>query len=259
MSNTNASTQAAPGGIAPLSNLAVAERAYSRLMNRANVEPGLATLHGPSGYGKSTAAAWIKARHRAYYVQANDYWTKKNMLVAISKALGLRYVRGKGDATKEYTPDTYTMAEGIMSQLHASGRLLIIDDFDICVQKGLVEATRSLYEGSKAAILLIGEELLPQKLESWERFHGRMLDWFPAEPAGLADARILAASRCPGLAIADDLLQHLVELARGSVRRLGNNLAMISETANKEAWDSVDLASLGGRQLQSNKAPRWGV
>ncbi|MDP2786644.1 MAG: ATP-binding protein [Pseudomonadota bacterium] len=258
MSNLHQPTQAG-SGILPLSNIAVAERAHTRLMKRGPTDPGLGIMHGPSGTGKSTAAAWITSRHRAYYVQADDFWTRKTMLIAISKALGLNYTRGKGDSAKTYTPDIYTMAEAVKAQLECSQRLLIIDEFDYCVAKGLVESVRSLYEGSKAAILLIGEEMLPQKLEAWERFHGRMLDWFPAEMAKLADARILAQSRCPGLHVADDLLEHLVDLAAGSVRRLGNNLALIAESAREEGWSRVDLATWGGRALQSNKAPRRGV
>jgi hypothetical protein len=122
-----------------------------------------------------------------------------------------------------------------------------------------VESVRSLYEGSKAAILLIGEELLPQKLEKWERFHGRMLDWFPAEPAGLDDARTLAQSNFPGITVADDLLEHLVKLAKGSVRRLGNNLALIQQAALEEGWAVVNRETWGDRALQSNTAPRRGA
>jgi len=249
------------GSIAPLANIAVAERAYARLMYRGADEPGLGTFHGPSGRGKSTAAAWLKARYRAYYIQADDFWTKKTMLVAISKALGLSYTRTRasqdGPKVIGYIPSVYEMSEAIKAQLEASGRLLIIDEFDYCVEKNLVEAVRSLYEGSRAAILLIGEESLPQKLEAWERFHGRMLDWFPAEPAELKDAQRLAHARYPGVAFADDLLQHLVELARGSVRRIGNNLATIYDKAMEEGWNhQIDLAAWGERPLQSSKAPR---
>ena len=254
MSNMDKTKQAVAGSIAPLANIALGERAYSRLMGRRHDEPGLAILYGPSGFGKTKTAAWIKARHRAYSVHADDFWTRKTMLVAISKALGLSYADGKGDTGK--FPDIYTMAEAIKEQLHTSGRLLIIDEFDICVRKNLVEAVRSLYEGSQAAILLIGEELLPKKLERWERFHGRILDWFPAEPMGLDDARTLADARYPDMIIADDLLKHLVEIGKGSVRRMVINLGSIQETALEEGWDNVDLSRWGDRKLQSNKAPR---
>jgi hypothetical protein len=117
---------------------------------------------------------------------------------------------------------------------------------------------RSLYEGSKASIMLIGEEALPQKLEQWERFHGRILDWFMAEPVGLADAREMARAKCTAT-IADDLLEHLIKLSGGSTRRVSNNLGTIHDESADQGWTNVDLASWGSRKLQTGKAPRRGA
>ena len=83
---------------------------------------------------------------------------------------------------------------------------LIIDELDHMVKKGAVELIRDIHDGSQAAILLIGEERLPAKLERWERFHGRVLDWVPAQPADLDDCRHLANLYCHNIKIADDLL-----------------------------------------------------
>lgn len=247
------------GAILPLTNLGIAERAVARLLNRGPLDPGLVTISGPSGFGKSVAAAWVKARHPSYYVQADDFWTKKTMLVAISRAMGLIYLRGKGDNAREYIPEISVMADRIKAQLEQSRRILIIDEFDYCVDKNLVESVRSLYEGSKAAILIIGEESLPLKLKQWERFHSRILDWFLAEPVSLADARELARAKCSGVAVADDLLDHLVALSKGSVRRVSHNLGRIYDEAADQGWESVDLAQWGSRALQSSEPPRRGA
>ena len=236
------------GGIVALQNIALAERAVSRLVNRGPTEPGMAVMCGPSGYGKSMSAARITARHRAYYVEADDFWTKKTMLHAISRAMGLAVTKGTA----------YELANGIKEELGKSQRILIIDEFDYLIEKNLVEAVRSIYEGSKASILLIGEEALPQKLAKWERFHGRVLDWFFAEPVSLNDARELAKQRCPGIAVNDGLLAHLVEIAEGSVRRVSNNLGLIYMAAASNAWQSVDLKAWDDRKLQRGKAPRRG-
>lgn len=243
--NNNANT-ASPVGIAPLANIAVAERAINRALGRGMHQPGLVAMYAPSGYGKSMAAAWITARNRAYYVQANDFWTKKVMLKDICRALGLAF-------KSSHSIDD--MAKAVCAQLEQSGRPLIIDEFDYVVNKKLVEAIRSIYEGSKAAILIIGEEALPQKLKEWERFHGRILDWFPAEPAGLADARELAKLYCPHVKIADDLLKKLVDKARGSVRRISTNLETIQEVALGNSWDTVDLETWGTRNIQTGEPP----
>jgi len=248
-----------PGAILPLTNIGVAERAVARLCNRGPLDPGLVVFSGPSGYGKSISAAYVKARHPSYYVQADDFWTKKTMLIAVSRSMGLLYYRGKDESRREYWPEINVMADAIKAQLEQSRRILIIDEFDYVVAKNLVESVRSLYEGSKASILIIGEEGLPQKLEQWERFHGRVLDWFFAEPASLADAREMARAKCGGIAVADDLLEHLIKLSGGSTRRVSNNLGSIADEAADQGWASVDLATWGTRKLQTGKAPRRGA
>jgi len=88
------SSKASPAGIAPLANIAVAERAISRALGCGLHQPGLVVMHGPSGYEKSMAAAWVTARNRAYYVQASDFWTKKAMLKDMCRALGLQFKPG---------------------------------------------------------------------------------------------------------------------------------------------------------------------
>jgi len=249
MKQTNSNAQAAPAGIAPLANIAVAERAISRALGRGLHQPGMVVMNGPSGYGKSMAAAWVTARNRAYYVQASDFWTKKAMLKDICRALGLQFK--PGDTVDE-------MAKMVVAQLEQSGRPLILDEFDYVVDKNLVEAVRSLYEGSKASILIIGEESLPQKLKKWERFHGRILDWFPAQPASIEDAKELAKIYCPHIKIADCLLEKLVDKARGSVRRISTNLETIQEEAMGNAWDKVTLELWGNRQIHTGEPPRRG-
>lgn len=242
--------KATPAGIAPLANIAVAERALTRALGRGTHQPGLVVMHGPSGYGKSMACAWVKARSRAYYLQLDDFCrSRKVLLKRMGKALGL-------NLNKSLTVDE--MADAVMAQLEQSGRPLILDEADYLVTFNLVEAIRSLYEGSKAAILLVGEESLPQKLKAWERFHGRILDWFPAHPVSLGDARELAGLYCPHATVADDLLERLVELAKGSVRRVSTNLETIQEEAIVSGWDTIDLATWGSRPIHTGEPPRRG-
>ena len=63
------------------------------------------------------------------------------------------------------------MAEQVCEQLARSGRPLIVDELDKLVQKKSVELIRDLYEGSGAAILLIGEQQIPDKLAKIGRAH----------------------------------------------------------------------------------------
>ena len=57
-------------GIAPLRNITVLSSLILSTLQRKPHLPGLATFSGPSGFGKSFAAAYAAGQFRAYYVEA---------------------------------------------------------------------------------------------------------------------------------------------------------------------------------------------
>lgn len=244
--------QSGLGQIAPLANIGVMENALHRLANRGPGDPGMMIISGPSGYGKSMAAAWAKARHRAYYLQLDDFVTKKSLLIALCRVLGLN----NGNAPRGTSAD---LADLVASQLNASRRTLIIDEFDFAIDKNLVMSVFSIYEKSKASIVLVGEEAMPAKLERWEKFSGRVLDTFYAEAISLDDARTLARHKFPDFTFADDLLKHLVDISKGSVRRVNNNLGAIHNEGMSMGWESCDRATWGERKLQKPEVKRRGA
>jgi hypothetical protein len=98
--------------------------------------------------------------------------------------------------------------------------------------------------------------MLPQKLKKWERFHSRVLSWVPAQPVSLQDAKALAPIYAAGIKVAEDLLDHLVKLSGGSVRRVCVNLNGIAEKAAVEGWERVDLRTWGDTPIYTGEAPR---
>lgn len=251
--------QGGMGQIAPLANIGVMENAMHRLQNRGPGDPGFVIISGPSGYGKSWAAAHAKARHRAYYLQLDDFVTKKSLLVALCKVLGIRH-KGRNGETSDAAPrgTTSDLADMVAEQLNLARRTLIIDEFDFAVDKNLVMSVFSLYEKSRASIILVGEEAMPAKLARWEKFSGRVLDTFYAEAISLDDARTLARHKYPEFAFADDLLMHLVEISKGSVRRVNNNLGTVHNEGMSMGWERCDLATWGQRKLQQPEIKRRG-
>lgn len=234
--------------IAPLQNVAICMAAMDRAINRPRHLPGMVVLHGPSGWGKSTAAAVAANAHRAYYVEARSTWTRKAMLAAIVKEMGIR----PGGTIP-------VMADQVAEQLSLSGRPLIVDEMDYVVGRGLTELVRDLYDASRAAILLIGEEGLPEKLEKWERFHGRILSWVAAQPASLADVGELARYWCPGVRMGADLLAHIHKLSNGSARRICVNLELARERAAQMGVDSVSLETMDGVGMYTGAYERRSV
>lgn len=230
---------------APLRNVSLCATALDIAVKRELHLPGMVVFHGPSGYGKSTAAAFVANRHRAYYVEVKANWTRRFLLQAILRQMGLPDERG----TIPQLIDT------ISEQLVLSRRPLIIDEMDNVVDRHMVNVVEDIYRGSAAPILMIGEERLPKKLERWEKFHGRVLEWVPAQPVLLEDARHLRQLYVRKIEIADDLLEHLVQIAEGSARRIVTNLDRIAQATIAAGLARMDRATWGERPLYTGKAP----
>lgn len=235
--------------IAQIHNLDLVRTAAERLSSRTAGLPGMAALYGPAGYGKTTAALAIANENRAYFVQIRSAWGRKALLEKILLEMGAK-PHGTIPA----------MLDAVCEQLATSGRMLMLDEFDYCLRNdSMIDLVRDIYEGSQATLMLLGMEMLPNRLKKWEQFHGRVMSWIPAQPISLNDARALAPIYCPDVYVADDLLAHLVKLSGGSVRRVSVNLAAIYEAASVEGWDTADRSTWGDRQIYTGEAPRRGV
>ncbi len=235
---------------APLRNLTLLEELVLKLKGRSPDVPGLGVFHGRSGDGKSRAAAWVGASdHMAYYVEANDFWTPRAMLRAIVDAMGLAL---PAHATNN------ELAGKISEELETSRRPLIIDEADHLAKKDMIDKVRALHDMAApgtASIVLIGEEGLPQKLQRYERFHRRILDFVQAEPCDMDDARQLAALYCPRVMVADDLLSRLLEQTYSSTGRVAVNLVAIAAFAAGEGLKSIDCAAYEGQRINTGAAP----
>lgn len=233
------------GGYAEITNIRLCDVALERAIERTQSLPGMVCLYGPSGFGKSVAALLVANSRRAYYIQAKSVWTKKHTLTAILHEMGI-------------TPAATIpmMMDQAAQELAMSGRPLIVDEMDHLVEKKAVELIRDLYEASQAPILLIGEEQLPNKLKRWERFHGRVLAWIPAQPISLEDAKKLLPIYAHGINVEDDMIKHLVHISGGSVRRVAVNLEAIREKAIEYGWETVDRRTWGKTELYTGEAPK---
>ena len=230
---------------APRSNVLLAASVVERLRNRSANLPGIGTLHGPSGYGKTMAAAYCANKFQSAYIECRSFFTKKTFIEELCKELRLRPGRTIGESF-----------DAIVAELQLSRRPLIVDEVDYIVDTKILEIIRDIHEATRGGtILLIGEELLPKKLQRHERFHNRVLIWQPAAPATERDARMLADFYCPGIAIADDLLKRIYERSRAVVRRICVNLDLVRDVAAKQGATKMDLAAWGEREFYTGDAP----
>jgi DNA transposition AAA+ family ATPase len=235
--------------IAPLRNVTILTDLTTKLVNRDPGLPGMGCFSGPSGYGKSVAVMYVANKCRAYRVQANTEWTKRHMCKEILLEMGM--------PAKGTIPE---LINEIGIELGASHRPLIIDEADALVDRNMIETVRSIYEatGGTGVVILVGEEMLPRSLERWERVHSRMqIGMELAQPCSLPDARHLAAGRCAGVALADDLMEMLHKEAKGSARRVVGILSDVRQIARDADLGEIDLKqflALGGR-FNTGKSP----
>jgi hypothetical protein len=241
-------TKKQPESFAPLTNVALCLSALETAMGREQHLPGMVAFYGPAGWGKTIAAEHAALVHRAYHVQVKSLWTKKAFLLAVLQEMRI--------APSE---TCWAMAAQISQQLSLSGRPLIIDEFDHMVTQKQVELVRDLYEGSDAAVLLIGEEQMPNKLKAWERFHSRVLTFMAAQPADMEDANHLRKFYVKKVQIEDDLLEHALVGHRGNVRRISTQLVIFEQEALKAGKRKVDRDWWGDRPLNTGDVPQRDV
>ena len=218
--------------IAGITNVALCNQSLERAIQRAHSLPGIVVFHGHSGLGKSFAASYTANRHHAYYVQCKSTWTRKAFLEAILKDMGIAPAKNLADMTDQ-----------ICEELMLSERPLIIDEADYLADKSRIMMVMDIYEGSQAAIMLIGEERLPAKLSSYEKIHNRILNWVPAQPCEDHDVEQLAKIYAPGVSIEVQLLENLHAATKGVTRRICVNLDAIANFARDEGIDTVTIAN----------------
>ncbi len=229
---------------AALGNVQSFAELLERVISRPRELPGMGVFYGWSGLGKTYSATYGAQRHRAYYLECGESWTKGAFCKKLLTELG--------KPTKGTVSD---MIDEIIITLMNTDRPLIIDEFDHVVRRNYVETIREIHDKSGAPIVIIGEEMLPHKLKQWERFHNRILDWVAAEACVLEDAKALQQLYAPDVAISDDLMGLIIAKTSGVTRRVCVNLNRINEVATLEGLAEIDLATWGNRTLYTGEAP----
>ncbi|MDY6904121.1 MAG: ATP-binding protein [Thermodesulfobacteriota bacterium] len=232
--------------VAPLQNVALFSSLMSRVVNRPHHLPGMATFSGFSGYGKTWSAIYAANKHRAYYVELDETWTKKKLCQEILRAVG---GYAKGHTIADYVT-------GIVEMMASTRLPLIVDEADYLVAKNQVNILRGIHDKSGAPVILIGEEALPEKLTKWERVHNRMLDWVQAEPASFEDGRHLARLYAPNVSIGDDLMQKITAASNGRVRRICVNIEKVREFAVTRGIDTIGIDEWGDQELFRAQPPK---
>jgi DNA transposition AAA+ family ATPase len=222
--------------LALLKNVSACMALVDELRSRGPHLPGIGVLHGPSGFGKSYSTIFVQNKTRALRVEVGKSWTMRTLVQRILAEAG---VEARGTIA-DMTEQTIRFLGDDPS------RPLIVDEADQLVDRGMIEIVREIHEHSQAPVLLVGEELLPAKLQRSERTHNRVLNWVAAQPCDAADTRQLIKLFCPTLTIADDLAEAIRARSAGRARRIVVNANRIAEFARNKGVGKLDLAAYDG-------------
>lgn len=234
--------------VMPLRNVMLLAELVERVRSRDPDLPGMACFSGPSGLGKTKAAAWSANEYGCYHVEMKESWSPKKFVAKIVECMGMNPTGTIGD-----------MVDQAGEELSKSGRPLLLDEAHLLAKPRLIGIVRDLYESSAAAggtLVLIGEEMLPQTLARWERVHNRMLDWVQAQPCDLREVGLLARLKCPALQLSDEVLQLVLERSQARARRIVVNLRQISEHALKADKTAIGLEDIAQVRFFTGEAPR---
>lgn len=237
------------GSVAPLKNVVAAYTVALEIINRPEGVDGLGLFYGHSGYGKSRASMFIQNKCNALYLEVFDYWSRKTFCEMLLGELGVDKPKGTIAAM---------MQQALRLLQDDPNRLLIIDEADKLVDKGMIELVRDIYKGARIPVLLVGEEKLPQKLEAYERCQNRVSSFGMAQPSDIDDARALAKIYHPWMTVQDDLLAAIVDKTKGTASRIVTTLAAVAQSAKAQGTDTVSLQTYNG-SIFTGQAPRRGV
>lgn len=234
------------GSVAPLKNVATAMETAQRLIDRPPGVDGLGLFYGPSGYGKSRASQYLQNKLGAVYIEVFDFWTRKIFVSSLLMELGVDKPRGTiGDM----------MMQALRLLQDEPNRLLIIDEADKLVDKGMIELVRDLYKGARVPVLLVGEEQLPNKLKAYERCENRVTAFGMAERCDLDDAIALGQIYHRGLVFGEDLLLHIADQTKGVASRIVTTLAEVAQFAKANQLSTIHRADYSG-PVFTGQAPR---
>jgi hypothetical protein len=207
---------------------------------------GLGVMHGRPGLGKTSAGAASAVLQGALHLVVESMVTPRSLLEMIAENMGVRHPKK--------CPNN-VLFRMVAHAREESGRTLILDEADRLMKTSLIELVRDLYDQTKAPIVLIGEEDLPQELLRWPRVHSRVLAWSGVEDATAMDVDLLAPVHLPGIEITADLKAALLVGSGHNHRYIVGNMAAIADAARVKGLRRMTLADWGDGVFYGGKAP----
>ncbi|EKO3777769.1 ATP-binding protein [Vibrio metschnikovii] len=214
--------------IIPVKNVARLASAYQALESRPLNTPGMGLVWGDTGRGKTTATTWLINRCNGIYVRALALWNASSMLRAIAEELDLD------------TKGTRTALEvRVIERLAETQRPLFVDEADHIVgNEQMMETLRDIHDLSTVPVIMIGMGQMRKKVARYAQLENRIMHWVEFSACDHEDAVTLSRGMCD-VEVEEDLLNELIEMTRGEIRRLVVGLAQIEDEAKVQGLSKI--------------------
>ena len=193
-------------------------------------------IHAPTGFGKTTAAAWLVNREKGIYVRAMSLWSPTTMLMAILAELSIAPPRFPAQ-----------MLQVIVDRMKLNQRPLFIDEADYLFHNPrMIDAARDIHDLAELPVWLIGSHNLEKLLARRKIVAGRISQWVKFTPCDFEDTQLLTKELCL-VEVQTDLIEQLHKAAKGSIRLITVGLSRIESFSRVQRWETIDSKQWANR------------
>ncbi|MBW4550794.1 MAG: ATP-binding protein [Aphanocapsa sp. GSE-SYN-MK-11-07L] len=200
--------------------------------------PRMGLLYAPTGFGKTTASAWLVNRENGIYVRAGSLWSPTTMVMAILDELSIRPPRFAAQGI-----------QAIVAQMKLSQRPLFIDEADyLFYEPRMIDAARDIHDLAELPVWFIGSHKLEKRIAQRKIVAGRISQWVKFLPCDFEDTQRLAKELCL-VEVQVDLLEQLHKAAKGSIRSITVGLSRIEAIARLQRWKTINAQQWGANHF----------
>jgi len=216
--------------VAPVKNVIATQTAFDSLCTRSYGVPGIGLIHGPTGFGKTTAVAYLFNQVNGVLVRARANDTPSSLLGRIVSELGSQPC-GRNAKMVDY----------IIEQMSMHERPLFIDEADYLMDDNkLIDTMRDLYDATEVPVVLIGMDQIARRISTRKQFFNRISEWIEFRAADLDDVQTMANAMLEfSIQVEPELLEQLRQSAGGEMRRITIGLSQIEKLAIANELDYV--------------------
>jgi len=228
--------------IVEVKNMLKTEQLLDNLLNRSSIVPGIGLIHGPSGFGKTTAVQWLFNQDEVsgIFIRCYKADTVTSLLEQIAKEIGIQQRHGLRG-----------MVDGIVEAVREQELCLFIDECDHVVGNArIMETLRDIYDATEQPLILVGMEEIARRISQRKQLFNRISQWIEFKPADLEDVRLIASQMLEvDVEIDEALLELICRRANGVVRVITTALDKVEKRAMANGASFIALGDIDEREL----------